>query len=161
VGGRDRRAPKEQRCNARTHTPMVLVKREISQIHFLRFIAGEAHSFGSLGRARRHVNMSRRRMDTVSLAEVTALGEDDRKAVMEMVRDGEMDMSEVRPSHTSPLHLSTCTNTPTHTVQPAHQPPLHHTLPTRPRNCQHGGCTCAHSCLPSAQLITLGACVSY
>lgn len=39
--------------------------------------------------------MSRRRMDTVSLAEVTALGEDDRKAVMEMVRDGEMDMSEV------------------------------------------------------------------
>ena len=39
--------------------------------------------------------MSRQRLDTVSLAEVTQLGEDDRKAVMEMVRDGEMDMGEV------------------------------------------------------------------
>ena len=36
--------------------------------------------------------MSRGRMDTMSLADVNALGEDDRKAVMEMVRDGEMDL---------------------------------------------------------------------
>jgi len=33
-------------------------------------------------------------MDTVSLADVNALGEDDRKAVMEMVRDGEMEIAE-------------------------------------------------------------------
>lgn len=39
--------------------------------------------------------MSRGRMDTMSLADVNALGEDDRKAVMEMVRDGEMDLGEV------------------------------------------------------------------
>lgn len=31
----------------------------------------------------------------MSLADVNALGEDDRKAVMEMVRDGEMDLGEV------------------------------------------------------------------
>jgi hypothetical protein len=39
--------------------------------------------------------MSRERMDTMSLADVNALCEDDRKAVMEMVRDGEMDLGEV------------------------------------------------------------------
>lgn len=55
--------------------------------------------------------MSRRRMDTVSLAEVTALGEDDRKAVMEMVRDGEMDMSEVGTHPLTTPHHNPPTNT--------------------------------------------------